>query len=71
MIQTEKEYKAILHRIEKLLQNPDNIENTEAPDYIELNLSSDLVADYERAEEHYSTILYLCNKFKACTNKLT
>ncbi|MBE7641119.1 XRE family transcriptional regulator [Salegentibacter sp. BLCTC] len=50
MIQTEKEYKAILYRIEKLLQNPDNIENTDAPDYIELNLLSDLVADYERGE---------------------
>lgn len=47
MIQTEKEYKALLHRIETLLENPDNIENTEAPDYIELNVLSDLVADYE------------------------
>lgn len=48
MIQTEKEYKAILNRIEKLLENPDNIENTEATDFIELNLLSDLVADYEQ-----------------------
>lgn len=47
MIQTEKEYRAILNRIEELLENPDNIENTEATDYIELNLLSDLVADYE------------------------
>ncbi len=47
MIQTEKEYKAIRNRIETLLENPDNIENTDATDYIELNLLSDLVADYE------------------------
>lgn len=47
MIKTENEYKAILNRIEKLLENPDNIENTEATDYIELNLLSDIVADYE------------------------
>ncbi len=47
MIQTEKEYKAILERIEALLQNPDNIENRDAKEYIELNLLSDLVADYE------------------------
>lgn len=47
MIQTEKEYKALLNRIETLLENPDTIENTEATDYIELNVLSDLVADYE------------------------
>lgn len=47
MIHTEKEYKAILNRIERLLENPDNIENAEAPDYIELNVLSDLVAAYE------------------------
>ncbi|TDN95013.1 HTH-type transcriptional regulator/antitoxin HigA [Salegentibacter sp. 24] len=47
MIKTEKEYKAILNRIEILLENPGNIENTEANDYIELNLLSDLVTDYE------------------------
>lgn len=47
MIQTEKEYKAIVERIETLLQIPDNIENKEAKGYIELNLLSDLVADYE------------------------
>lgn len=47
MIKTEKEYKVIRSRIEKLLENPDNIENTEAADYIELNVLSDLVADYE------------------------
>lgn len=47
MIQTEKEYKAIIERIEILLQDTDNIENTDAKGYIELNLLSDLVADYE------------------------
>jgi HTH-type transcriptional regulator/antitoxin HigA len=47
MIQTEKEYNAIVERIEILLQDTDNIENTNAKGYIELNLLSDLVADYE------------------------
>lgn len=47
MIQTEKEYKAIVERIETLLENPDNIENKEAKNYIELNILSDLVAGYE------------------------
>ncbi len=47
MIQTEKEYNAIVERIEILLQDADNIENTEAKGYIELNVLSDLVADYE------------------------
>lgn len=47
MIHTEKEYNAIVKRIEELLQNPDNIENKEAGGYTELNILSDLVADYE------------------------
>tara|TARA_R110002050_G_scaffold11_6_gene169 strand:+ start:2757 stop:3116 length:360 start_codon:yes stop_codon:yes gene_type:complete len=47
MIQTEKEYNAIVERIEILLQDTDNIENTDAKGYIELNLLFDLVADYE------------------------
>ena len=47
MIQTEKEYNAITERIETLLQNTDTIENTNAKGYIELNILSDLVADYE------------------------
>lgn len=47
MIQTEKEYNAIVERIEILLQDTDNIENTEAKGYIELNVLSNLVADYE------------------------
>ncbi len=51
MIQTEKEYNAIVERVEELLQNPDNIENQDAKGYVELNLLSDLVSDYE--EHHY------------------
>lgn len=51
MIQTEKQYKAILERIEELLQEPDNIENQNAKGYVELNILSDLVADYE--EQNY------------------
>ena len=51
MIQTEKQYKAILERIEELLQVSDNIENQNAKGYVELNILSDLVADYE--EQNY------------------
>lgn len=51
MIQTEKEYNAIVQRIEILLQNPDNIENQEAQGYIELNVLSNLVVDFE--ENHF------------------
>lgn len=47
MIQTEKEYNAIVELIEILLQDANNIENADAKGYIELNLLSDLVADYE------------------------
>lgn len=47
MIKTEKEYNAIVERIEMLLQDTDNIENTDTKDYVELNILSDLVADYE------------------------
>lgn len=47
MIRTEKEYNAIVERIEVLLKDADNIENKNAKGYIELNLLSDLVADYE------------------------
>ena len=52
MIKSEKEYKVIIERIEELLSVPENIENTEAKGYVELNLLSDLVADYE--EKHHS-----------------
>lgn len=47
MIHTEKEYNAIVERVEVLLQNTSNIENEDTKGYIELNLLSDLVADYE------------------------
>lgn len=51
MITTEKEYNALVARVEELLQNPDNIENREAKGYVELTVLSDLVADYE--EQYY------------------
>ena len=51
MIQTEKEYNAIVKRVEVLLQTTENIENQEAEGYIELNILSDLVADFE--EKYY------------------
>jgi len=47
MIKSEKEYNAIVNRIEELLSNPENIENPNARGYVELNLLADLVADYE------------------------
>ncbi len=52
-LQTEKEYNAIVERIETLLQDTNNIENKESKGYIELNILSDLIADYE---EHYLPI---------------
>jgi HTH-type transcriptional regulator / antitoxin HigA len=51
MIKTEKDYNAIVDRVEELLQNPDNIENKNAKGYVELNVLSDLVAEYE--ERYY------------------
>lgn len=51
MIKSEKEYKAILERIEELLADSGNIENSESKGFVELNLLSDLVADYE--ESHF------------------
>lgn len=51
MIKSEKEYKAILVRIEELLADSGTIENPEAKGYVELNLLSDMVADYE--ETHF------------------
>ncbi|WP_194775555.1 helix-turn-helix domain-containing protein [Pararhodonellum marinum] len=47
MIKSEKDYQAIVERVEELLSVPDNIDNPEAKGYVELNLLSDLVADYE------------------------
>ena len=52
MIKTEKDYNAIVERVEELLQNPDNIENKDAKGYVELNVLSDLVAEYE--ERNYT-----------------
>lgn len=51
MIQTEKEYNAIIERIEELLQYIDSIDNKDSKNFVELNLLSDLVANYE--ELHY------------------
>ncbi len=51
MIKSEKEYTAILERIEELLSNPENIENPDAKGFVELNLLTDLIADFE--EKHY------------------
>ncbi len=51
MIHTEKEYKAIVERMEELLENPEHIENKNSKGYIELNILSDLVADFE--EKYY------------------
>jgi len=42
MIKSEKEYTAIVERIEELLSIPENIENPESKGYVELNLLSDL-----------------------------
>lgn len=53
MIKSEKEYNAIIDRIEELLSTPGNIDNPEAKGYVALNLLSDLVADYE---EKYFTV---------------
>lgn len=47
MIISEIEYKATLERIEELLTNPENIEISESEGFVELNMLSDLVADYE------------------------
>ncbi|MCI4641872.1 MAG: helix-turn-helix domain-containing protein [Flavobacteriaceae bacterium] len=47
MIQSEKEYKIIRERIEELLSVSDHIENKKSKGYIELNLLSNLVSDFE------------------------
>lgn len=51
MIKSEKEYKAIMQRIDELLKVVDDDTSTNNKDYIELLLLSDLIADYEDA--HY------------------
>jgi len=48
MIKTELEYLIILERIETLIQDSNNIENKDAKGYVELELLSDLVVDYEK-----------------------
>lgn len=48
MIKIEKEYQTIVERVETLLQISDNIENRESEGYVELNLLSDLMAEYEK-----------------------
>ena len=47
MIQFEQEYNTTVERMEKLLQDSNNIENHDSKGFIELNLLSDLVAEYE------------------------
>jgi len=49
-IKTKKEYEVLCKRIEELLLVVDNKTSTDDKDFIELDLLSDLVADYE--EEH-------------------
>ncbi len=49
MIKTEKQYNAIIERVEELLKGSKNIEDVNTKGYIELNLLSDMVADYEEA----------------------
>lgn len=50
-IETEQQYNAACERVEELLQIVGNNTPTDDRNYIELDLISDLVADYE--EEHY------------------
>lgn len=50
-IKTEKQYKAACARIEELLKVVTNETPTDDRNYLELDLISDLVADYE--EEHF------------------
>jgi HTH-type transcriptional regulator/antitoxin HigA len=47
MIKTEKQYNAACARIEELLQIVGNDTPSDSKDFIELDLLSDLVADYE------------------------
>lgn len=51
MIKNEREYKAIMLRVDELLQFVDDNTPATNKDYIELMLLSDLVADYE--DTHY------------------
>jgi len=49
MIKNEKQYETACARIEELLQVVGNETNTDDKNFIELDLLSDLVADYEEA----------------------
>ena len=51
MIKTEKQYEATCQRIEELLKVVGNDTPTDNRNFIELDLLSDLVADYE--EKYY------------------
>jgi HTH-type transcriptional regulator/antitoxin HigA len=50
MIKNEKQYKATCARIEELLQVVGNETHTDDKNFIELDLLSDLVVDYEEAK---------------------
>lgn len=49
IIKTQKEYNAVCERIEELLEVVDNETATNDKNFIELDLLSDLVTDYEEA----------------------
>lgn len=49
VIKTEKEYEAVYSRVEELLKIVTNKTSMDSKDFIELDLLSDLVADYEEA----------------------
>jgi len=50
-IETKEEYKAVCNRIEELLSVVNNHTPTDDKNFIELDLLSDLVADYEELNE--------------------
>lgn len=50
-IKTEKQYKAACERVEELLKVVNNNTSSDDKNFIELDLISNLVADYE--EEHF------------------
>ncbi len=50
-IETHKEYKAVCLRIEELLKTVGNETLPDDPNFIELDLLSDLIADYEELNE--------------------
>ncbi len=51
IIKTEQEYNAVTKRIDELLRVVNNNTATTNKEFIELDLLSDLVADYEEANE--------------------